>query len=725
MYRIMDAIKLNRRTFAFIIIAVMLFIIPARLGASAVSETITGLIKEKGLDVVSDDVSPTIRGIFEPTGENINPTTVFMNMFAASINSLSEGICMSITPYPKAIEVFYPNLFDTSLESKWDNYTIEDEDVFMSSGAPTLGGNSLNKAVSTKTDESQKATTRMLMLLIGSLFLVDLLFSIIYTYITGGEEPVLKTILIKFVMAILIGALIMALPFVIEALRFGFSRAVLYMANISGNPNIEYIYTYVSNEPIFHYPGMFLKLSTSMLSNLDPDTVGVTDMFEDDGLVMGAINRGLCRLLFIVARLVICIISMLTALHILWNVMEIYILVSLGLILLPWQLFNPLSFIGKGVFRSLVSNIIQLTVILFIMVAVMPVTFYVSHGLWENLTDSDTPNMVFMISNLEEDRAQASILLGSDKIRALLGTDGMIMGQDAQKKDVEVTADFLNHVGMLATIQHIKTGEGYQSTVEETINIRWYMLEGCNVDQFAMFSLNQELTQKIGNNILKGIQNAYKATILDNPEHKKSKQFSQYIDELKPTLSQCNEDLKKILLGGQGWTMFNGIINQSFGLNYENVSSNMPAEGWGRAFFYLSAALMLCIMPNYFVTRSSQIANGLLDGRDSGADFAGLMQSRFLNRAASATVKVAAAPIRIAGKSIDASIKTASANKAEKMSQDGHSVMGAVLKTATGAGQSAREFAAGVSRNRDSLESATPSQSSGDPTGTNNQTKNQ
>lgn len=722
MSQIMAAIKTNRKTFVFFIIAALICLFPFELKANAVSETITGLIKEKGLDVISDDVSPSIRGIFEPTGENMNPTTVFMNMFATSINSLSEGICMSITPYPKAIEVFYPNLFDSNQKSKWDTYTIDNDDVFMSSGAPTLGGNSLNKAVSTKSDDSQKATTRMLMIVIGSLFLIDMLFSIIYTYVTGGEEPVLKTILVKFVMAILIGALIMALPFVIEALRFGFSRAVLYMANISGNPDIEYIYTYVSNEPIFHYPGMFLKLTTSMLSNLDPDNVGVIDMFEDSGLFMGAINRGLCRLLFVIARLVICVLSIFTAMHILWNVMEIYILISLGLILLPWQLFNPLSFIGKGVFRSLVSNIVQLTVILFIMVAVMPVTFYVSHGLWENLTDSDTPNMVFMITNLEKNREQASILLGSDRIRTLLGTDGMIMGKDDQRNDVEVTADFLNHVGMLATVQHLKTGEGFQSTVKETITIKWYMLEGCDVDKFAMFSLNDDLTQKIGDKILKGIQEAYKTTILEHPQVKGR---NTYKDSFKPTLANCKEDVKKKLLGGISWNNFSGIIKQSFGLNYENVSTSMPSEGWGRAFFYLSAALMLCIMPNYFVTRSSQIANGLLDGRDSGADFAGLMQSRFLNRAASATVKVAAAPIRIAGKSIDASIKTASANKAEKMSQDGHSVMGAVLKTATGAGQSAREFAAGVSRNRDSLESATPSQSSGDPTGTNNQTKNQ
>ena len=153
-----------------------------------------------------------------PASENLGVIDSFIWTISNTLDKVTEGLGLTLSPFPQAINLFYEKDLSSSGRNAYDTYALEDKDVFMSRNTSGVDASAFDSKVKTKTAESQTKTVNMVFVIIGSLFLAETILTIVYSYVTGGEEPILKTLMAKFVTAILIGALLMALPFLMEAL---------------------------------------------------------------------------------------------------------------------------------------------------------------------------------------------------------------------------------------------------------------------------------------------------------------------------------------------------------------------------------------------------------------------------------------------------------------------------------------------------------------------------
>ena len=395
--------RANKRLIIFIILIVS-FIVPL-FSAGEKERTEEIVSSEKNAYPETEDASAETLAerilIEPPASENLGVIDSFIWTISNTLDRITEGLCLTLSPFPQAINLFYEKDLSSSGRNAYDTYAIKDEDVFMSRNTGGVEASAFDSNVKTKTSETQKKTVNMVFVIIGSLFLAETILTIVYSYVTGGEEPLLKTLMAKFVTAILIGALLMALPFLMEALKYGFKKAVEILAwdNLGGD--LKTFGDAVGEVSTFHYPGLYFRLVTDQLKHLDLTSAGISF----DGFIVGPVQTGIAWLLFMVVKLGIVMIALFTSLHITFNVIEIYILIPLALILLPWQLFKPLSFIGSGVIKSLISNIIQVTVISFVILAIVPITATVTNALWQSATaGEEIKDAAFIVTTLNEDR---------------------------------------------------------------------------------------------------------------------------------------------------------------------------------------------------------------------------------------------------------------------------------------------------------------------------------
>lgn len=676
----------------------------------------------------------------------------FIMSFSTILDKMTSGVCLALTPYPKALELFYPDLFDSSelgVDNKYAEYGVTTQDVFMNKEGSLSSTNLADQGLSTKSTDAQKATTNMLMIVIVSLFLIEILFSVIYSYITGGEEPILKTLLVKAVTCLLIGALIMSLPFIIEAFKWGFDKVVKIMSGADQNKEVpelattkERVYQEAVKSTPFQYPGLLLRLVTMETINLDPDVAGITDMFvkDDDTFlnIKSGVSAVIVNMLFFVVKIVIFLIAIISALHIMFNIVEVYILMSLALILLPFQIFRLTSFMGTGVFRSLMSNIIQLAVICFIIIAVVPLTSDVSVNLWSSI-QSVKDNLYeagWKYSTFNSDRAshKSSVYqflyqyedaydgggtlykqLGADKIN-WTNTVELPENDPSTGKPKESTfAKLFNTVGFEAGVSYLDAGSSSTLKTTPRITVTLYPTAGAETNGFATWGVDN--FGKVSNMIAAAIQDIINHTYNTYYRHFGMEQDQYNLDKIDNF-----EDVPqavKYVVGVTGGTMdsaetqkyFNGqdskLTAKFFKLDNNNASapnlltvekipvSDSPSA-WSLTFSYLATALCMAYLQCFFIQRSSQITEGLLNGRDSGPDFGRLLSARAVGGVARAAGKVATAPVRGGAALATTGARLATANIGQSLSNSGHTALGGMLMALSRVGSTQGQSAATI-----------------------------
>ena len=595
----------------------------------------------------------------------------------------------------------------------------------------------------------------MLMIVIVSLFLIEILFSVIYSYITGGEEPVLKTLLVKAVTCLLIGALIMSLPFIIEAFKWGFDKVVKIMSGADQNKEVpelattkELVYQEAVKSTPFQYPGLLLRLVTMETINLDPDVAGITDMFvkNDDTFlnIKSGVSSVIVNMLFFVVKIVVFLIAIISALHIMFNIVEVYILMSLALILLPFQIFRLTSFMGTGVFRSLMSNIIQLAVICFIIIAVVPLTSDVSVNLWSSI-QSVKDNLYeagWKYSTFTSDRTshQSNVYAflkqyetaydGGGPLYKQLGDNNKLNWDNTVElpetdpstgKQKEPTfAELFNTVGFEAGVYYLDAGSSSDKKTTPRITVTLYPTEWAETNGFAKWGVDN--FGKVSNMIAAAIQD-----IINHTYNTYYRHYGMEQDQYKLDKIDNFEDVPqavKYVVGVTGGTMdseytqkyFNGqdskLTAKFFMLDNNNTSgSNLltvektpvsdSPSAWSLTFSYLATALCMAYLQCFFIQRSSQITEGLLNGRDSGPDFGRLLSARAVGGVARAAGKVATAPVRGGAALATTGARLATANVGQSLSNSGHTALGGMLMALSHVRSTQEQTAAAIGNQKD------------------------
>ena len=130
-------------------------------------------------------------------------------------------------------------------------------------------------------------------------------------------------------------------------------------------------------------------------------------------------------------------------------------------------------------------------------------------------------------------------------------------------------------------------------------------------------------------------------------------------------------------------------------LSVEDKNKVSDSKGWLRVFSYLATAMVIAYMQTFFIQRSSQIAQGLIDGRDSGPDFASRLSARAAATFAGGAARAFSSPVRAAGGAVTGGVRQATAEYGQKVMDSGHSTLGAFLKNASGV-RSAKDYEYGV-----------------------------
>ena len=377
----------------FLILALIVVLVPVSAGGS------NELVEES-----SEESQQAYRVLYNSTD-----AAGWMNSIADVFDDMTTLFCVSLTPYPGMLGIIYGDssgnetaglgyriplptdieelgLSDILLTS--DGYYMRSEQ----NGSGFMGTEIFGTPV-----EQQRKSWNMITLLFVAFLLAEIIFSTIYGYMTDRDGGILKDVVSKAVLCMLLFLLAASLPFLIEAFRIGFVEMARTLTGIStsvdGNMDrgsrIAALDTILKTSNIFRFPGLILRNMIATLTMMNPSRIaGAEGLNIWQATDTGTIGKLVIETLYIIIKIVSCIIAVFTALHVLLNVCEVYLLLGIVSCLLPFAVFSPTKWIGQNAVKSLISNTLELFIILVIIFASFTMTNTVITALEAVLTSS-------------------------------------------------------------------------------------------------------------------------------------------------------------------------------------------------------------------------------------------------------------------------------------------------------------------------------------------------
>ena len=229
---------------------------------------------------------------------------------------------------------------------------------------------------SSSTDNGEKTRWN----LVSSLFVILLVCESIWTAIRAyfnKDDDTLKFLFTDIVTCVVLYLLCAAVPFIVQASVFGFQR----MAYVMSTGSMDMGADEVASSQIYRLPGDVIRESSDVLYFLDARSLSYTndwslDQVQDEnghgilwflnhGLA-GVLERGAIWMIYTAMKIIASLIIIRVALHVMLNVLEVYLLIGAVMCLIPFRVFSPIKWLGQGALRSLASNIVELFVIFLI-----------------------------------------------------------------------------------------------------------------------------------------------------------------------------------------------------------------------------------------------------------------------------------------------------------------------------------------------------------------------
>lgn len=615
---------------------------------------------------------------FESTSELLSqtPTTSggFLNSIASVYDEITTAFCLGLTPFPNTLLQFYGDYGtsndDASSELGLSEALLIGGDSYFDShdgGTLDFGG----RKYGGKSGEAQRATWNMITILFISFLLAEIVFTAIYHYVSDKDGSVIKEIIAKTVMAMAIFLIASALPFVIEVFRSGFVSAATvltgiddsiarYTENASNAPesadSLEQATESLGKKaiaslvqmrtvPVFYYPGILIRSVSDVFGLMDPDDIGGSGISIDDagtkeyGLLAGALLNGLMEIVYLIVKLISSIMVLIAALHIMYNICEVYLLLGCVMLLLPFTIFSPLKFLGEKAVMSLFANVLELFVIVMIMFATTSIATTVTNGLLaallsdvksisidmsfsnptaladQNITTMSSETVLEVIEDLSDDEGTLRLtayLSGPDGVNGYDSASGMFKETITDNAITGTYADVVDGIGLWIAEQW-----------DETITA----LEKNNPDE--LFSLTKTLKFSYDN--------------MGYPDDK-------YIPMLRATKFESLPAVDKLAvvnyIAGTAGAQFGMEVSKSASYERGLDPTMSPMDMY---FMHLISFILIILMQTYFVNQSSQITNALLSGNVSSEGFTGALTRMAGAKALGAVGKAASMPGKALG----------------------------------------------------------------------------
>ena len=332
------------------------------------------------------------------------PTSMFQlyGLTASRSNLHSVGLTMS--PEEDNIHNFNPNYLLIS-NNYYDSNNLKINDVTVTTnGASISTGNSLNNwklpiAENEKTTGEamlQFTKWKTIVMLFATCFAAEILFMAVYGYATGssedGDSSLMKNVAKKIAITLMLMVLVSALPFLLEAFRIGLfeiaenfygeaayrSYNELAVQGVISSWDIPVDSSgHMKDANIFKLPGLFLRSMRDMFvrTTSDPMDRALSKQMEKSD-AKPSLNTLFIKLvvwlMITIYRFLMFFVTLKATIHIAKNILEVYLLLSLVMILVPFSVFTPLKTLGSKCVMSLVSNLVECFIILVIILTIIP-----------------------------------------------------------------------------------------------------------------------------------------------------------------------------------------------------------------------------------------------------------------------------------------------------------------------------------------------------------------
>lgn len=362
---------------AFIVIAVSF-----SLFARGESETEAESISKRG-------VTTSI-----PLDSQVSFLSTLMTGVGNVLGDLTASVAIGLHPFPQILARFYKfddlesgaviaygNDFNASTDMLTQmGYSVDGSEIEYDSntGLYTISINGVKERVNWGNSSANR--WGIVTMLFGLLLAAEIVFTAVFGYVMPEQEgvPLFKVIATKIAKALVLFALAAALPFLLEAIRYGLFR----IAETYQDPTVEI-------DTMFDLPSAFMRQVSQLVNTLDWRN-DVTSVFGGtnsgtllDKLAFSVIGKLLMAIVYIVFQFVLCLEVFKTALHIVMNVIEVYLLLSVVIILLPFSIFTPTKSLVQGCVQTLFLNLIECFVIMMVVIMVVPATIRAADALYE------------------------------------------------------------------------------------------------------------------------------------------------------------------------------------------------------------------------------------------------------------------------------------------------------------------------------------------------------
>ena len=338
----------------------------------------------------------------------------WINYISSAMNQVVFRIALAIHPFPNTMFSLYGldlgvtdagtvsltmkpdansfNNFNTKQLLISNQYYTTDRAVQTKSGM-TGGYVPMAEDSSSTTDARlQKQKWSLVTMLFVACFVAEILFTAIFGYATGSSEEggasLLKNIAKKCAVTLVLFVLVSALPFLLEAFRYGlFKIAYAFYGEVANGYENELAANGYSRENlvndegevtnIFELPGFFLQSMKSFFAKSGSSLIknSLSNYMEGstgEGKSQSLITHCVTWILSLIFRFVMFVMILKCAIHIAKNILEVYILLGLVMILTPFAVFTPMKTLGAKCIMSLISNVIECFIILVIILTVIP-----------------------------------------------------------------------------------------------------------------------------------------------------------------------------------------------------------------------------------------------------------------------------------------------------------------------------------------------------------------
>lgn len=647
-----------------------------------------------------------------------------LHSIANIYDEITAMFCMAMSPFPSMFVKFYsevpPGLGNLSSTEEYGgsiktyvNYpelrlrsSLLFKNNYYTEDMPT-GSQGLPKLTFTRESDgaemvfvgrpqtSERGFFGMVSILFFSLFLLEVLFTAIYGYLTDKDGGVFRDIVSKGVLCILLFLLASALPFLVEAFRVGFISMAGTAAGIdqmieNSTGTQRDLYLSLKYSSVYEYPGLLIRSLADVIDMLNPSNIGMTginltenaEIASDDAnfIVKGIINnlfKLLISVVYMIIQIIAAILILFSALHVVLNVCEVYLLLAGVMCLIPFTVFSPLKFLGEKAVMSLFSNIMELFILVLIMFTSLAVGTSISKSVLNTIAYSPTEIAItFTDIHVNSSNTHIEGLLNSADF------SGMYInaeGARISKEQYDKMSDEEKEGVTLAPITIV---------VEDNISVDNNSLTQDKNEQSAAIEkwINDLAVDVLDLRERPELHSAYDSVMINeiwqsDAESIDPTKLENQIQNINFTSLPISDKIKVIeALDSEVWR---GQLTYSV----ETLAA-MTETKIDLSFFvtHIILSFLAIFMSTYFVNQSSQITNALLSGNVASEGLTAAMGKALAGKAMGMAGKIAAKPVKATG----ASVGTAMGAMGDKAAASGHTGLASALYMGGGKAAQAR-----------------------------------